>query len=158
DDVLIVTQLESSSSGHLLHHLYGRTNGLSESNFISATELQRIAKESPGSLKGKTVVYLDDYSYSGRQPAKLLKPLAESINRSGARVVVAHLGAYEQKVDPFADLGVKPDVITARQLTNFYSPERMKEYGLPEEVIRELGGDSGYLKKFEKLNVEVGTV
>jgi hypothetical protein len=158
ENVLIITQMEPSSSGHLVQHLYSRVNGLTNNNFISAAELERVARESPGSLKGKTLVYLDDYSYSGRQPAKLLGARAEAIKLSGADLVVAHLGAFQQKADPFAGSSLRPEVINARSYENFYSPERLKSLGLSEEVIRELGGNTGYLKNFERLAVETGMV
>lgn len=157
DDIVVVTRMESSGSANLVHHLYARASGLKPSQYIAADQI--IAN--PSLIKGKTVVYLDDYVYSGRQSAKLIgePKLAQAIRTADADVVVAHMGGYQMKVDPFAATGLKPTLIFGENLRpNFYESQALQALALVPDALRLIGGKSGYLKNFTDKVVEAGQI
>lgn len=96
-DLLIITGAEPNSSAFMINHLYGKVNGLTKDNYISLAEL---ARRGPGAADGKTVVYIDDYAYSGRQVAGIVNENADVLRNSGGKVVVGTLGKYQTDFNP----------------------------------------------------------
>ncbi|MBI4533732.1 MAG: hypothetical protein HY711_07270, partial [Candidatus Melainabacteria bacterium] len=117
-NMLIITGMEGSGSSYMVNHLYSKVNGLTEESFISISDLRMLVSQLENRkaqltpevqrlverLKGKRVVYLDDYAASGRQIPNLLNQYERDIfhrlvDADGRRlidgVLVGTLGRYE---------------------------------------------------------------
>lgn len=165
DDVIILTRMEENGSSNLIHHLYGRTAGLRSENFVSAAEFQG----NPTKFKDKVVVYLDDYSFTGRQPEKLLTkalaegagtttaPLSEAIKKSGAPVIIAHLGGYlpEQKLQSVFDFDAKFVYSHDGVLPQIFDSPALQKLGFTAEELNNIVGRPGYLTKDAERNVDI---
>lgn len=165
DDVVILTRMEENGSSNLIHHLFGRTADLKAQNFVSAAEFQA----NPAKFKDKVVVYLDDYSFTGRQPEKLLmkplaegtgttpSPLSEAIRESGAPVIVAHLGGYlpEEKLQSVFDFNAKFIYSHEGVLPQIFDSPALKEMGFTTEELNNLVGNPGYVTKDPERNVDI---
>ncbi|MBA4027309.1 MAG: hypothetical protein C0473_03610 [Cyanobacteria bacterium DS3.002] len=126
-DILIVTGIENNGSEYLVNHLYAKVNGLTKDNYITLADLR---SRGPGAADGKVVVYIDDYSYSGRQAAGVVNSNAQVLKDSGGKVVVGTLGRYQTDTNPwdlhltdsrYAGLGtVNPTALSPNQYLGFY--------------------------------------
>ena len=165
EDVVILTRMEENGSSNLIHHLFGRTADLKSQNFVSAAEFQA----NPQKFKDKVVVYLDDYSFTGRQPEKLLmkplaegtgtttRPLSEAIRESGAPVIVAHLGGYlpEEKLQSVFDFNAKFIYSHEGVLPQIFDSPTVQEMGFTPEELNNLVGNPGYVTKDPERNVDI---
>lgn len=156
-DVIYITGAEKDGSSYLANHLYAKTNGLTNSNFMTAGELSYLGylakngKLSPAEaakLEGKTFVYLDDYSLSGRQNAKIAaKMYTDSLQyirgRDGKpvmnKMMLASFGRYETGHEPldliraeFPNLGdfQVENVTGSEPRMSFYEPQNLERLGL----------------------------
>jgi YD repeat-containing protein len=115
-NMLIITGMESSGSSYLVNHLYSRVNGLKPENFVSVSDLRALqahlkngGRPTPevqklmDRLKGKKLVFIDDYAASGNQVPKILNNMEEQlfsklVDKEGRRIVdgitVGTLGRY----------------------------------------------------------------
>lgn len=132
EDLIIMHSFDSDGSAYLVNSLYARANGLKPEQFMSIDQIKSVEK---GALKGKVVVYLDDVTYSGKQAADNITLNATDLQKSGARVAVGTLGAYDVPVDQnywtmyqrsnaleYAQLKrLAPMVISGQRYSTFYS-------------------------------------
>ncbi len=155
-NVLLVTGLEqqaekmagrtvdNSGSQMVAAKLYARANDLGPENFISASEL---AARGPGAANGKVLVYVDDFSLSGRQAAGIMHNSAPMLKDSGGKVVVATLGKFDTDVDAWKlwqsdparygnlkDLDVT--VLSNKTYQPFYTPDKLSASGLAGQETR----------------------
>lgn len=165
DDVVVLTRMEENGSSNLIHHLFGRTADLRSQNFVSAAEFQA----DPSKFKDKVLVYLDDYSFTGRQPEKLLmkplaegvgttpRPLSEAIKESGAPVIVAHLGGYlpEQKLQSVFDFDAKFIYSHDGVLPQIFDSPALQQMGFTTDELNALVGNPGYVTKDPERNVDI---
>lgn len=165
DDVVILTRLEENGSANLMHHLYSKTENLKSSNFVSAADFQA----NPAKFKDKVIVYMDDYSFTGRQPEKLLtkpleegvgattRPLSEAIKESGAPVIIAHLGGYLPEGQLQNVFEFKPTVIYSHEgvLPQIYDTPELNKLGFTTEELQAISGKPGYVTKDATRNSDV---
>ena len=135
-NMLILTGLEANSSANAVNSLYARANSLAPDNFVSVKELHQVRQylkaKNPGEpspevkatmdkLKGKRLVYIDDYANSGSQIPKLLNTkeqelFSQLVTRDGKRLIseitVGTLGRHETPVNrnPWSDQTTYPNL------------------------------------------------
>ncbi|MBC7999289.1 MAG: RHS repeat protein, partial [Leptolyngbya sp.] len=165
DDVVILTRLEENGSANLMHHLYSKTENLKPSNFVTAANFQA----NPAKFKDKVIVYMDDFSFTGRQPEKLLtkpleegvgattRPLSEAIKESGAPVIIAHLGGYLPEGQLQNVFDFKPQVIYSHDgvLPQIYDTPELNKLGFTAAELQAISGKPGYVTADATRNTDV---
>jgi YD repeat-containing protein len=159
-DLIVVHSFDKDGSGYLVNSLYGKVNGLKSSQYMSLAEV-KVAEKS--SLEGKVLVYLDDISYSGRQSAQNIALNAAELKKTGAKVAVGTLGAFEVPADKnywtkynrstapeYQQLKrLNPTVVSTETYPTFYSPNNGNFVNTFQEdpaLLYEAGGQSDWSK------------
>jgi predicted NAD-dependent protein-ADP-ribosyltransferase YbiA (DUF1768 family) len=167
-DVVILTQMEENGSQNLIQHLFSRVNDLGSENFASAAELQA----NPAKFKDKVLVYMDDYSFTGRQQEKLFSnplangvgssaaPLGEAVQASGAPLIIAHMGSYQphEKLSTQFKFPVKFVDVHDGVVPQLFDVPALSNTGFTDAEIKRLAGKQGYFTKDAGRNVETGVI
>lgn len=133
DDVVVVTGFDADGSSYMMQHMFGKANGLTQKNFVSLDDI----RSGKAVVKGKTLVYLDDFSCSGKQTYDNITN-NQSILR-GARpdgVIVATVGNYKHKENPWNTMatdtklkGMNVQLATTFAGHDFYAQENPVMFG-----------------------------
>ncbi|MDR3615556.1 MAG: FHA domain-containing protein [Candidatus Obscuribacterales bacterium] len=160
EDLIVVHSFDKDGSGYLVNGLYGKVNGLKSSQYMSLAEVKASEK---GSLQGKVLVYLDDISYSGRQSAQNIAMNAADLKKTGAKVAVGTLGAFEVPADKnywtkyqrstapeYQQLKrLNPTVVSTETYPTFYSPNNSnfaQAFQDDPALLFETGGQADWSK------------
>lgn len=98
-----------AGSSSLIATMFRRATGMTapeyNSNFISYQEMPQLAKS--GALSGKTLVFLDDASYTGQQASTISKRVAKLAgNPPDFDYILAFQGAFRPAVSLMDDAGI----------------------------------------------------
>ena len=133
-------KIDNIGSQMISAKMYATANDLGSANFITAKELAALG---PDGAKGKVLVYLDDFSLSGRQAAGVVKDNATMLKQSGGKVVVATMGKFETETNPWLlwqkdsrylplkDMDVT--VLSNQTYKQLYDPATLARLGLTDQ-------------------------